>query len=82
MSKKNLRNNQTSISIRKTVSIPHSDSKDRARKKMTTLPTTVEPNIEILIEEEECPYCHFAKLKREGDQIVCPICGYGRKACT
>jgi len=41
-----------------------------------------EQTIEILIEGEECPFCHFAKLKREGDEIVCPICGYGHKACT
>jgi hypothetical protein len=38
--------------------------------------------IEILIEGQECPFCHFAKLKRDGDEIVCPICGYGRKPCT
>jgi len=38
--------------------------------------------IEILKEGEECPNCHFALLKREGNEIFCPICGYGRKTCT
>lgn len=38
--------------------------------------------IEILVEGQECPFCHFAELKREGNEIVCPICGYGHKACT
>jgi len=38
--------------------------------------------IEILKEGEECPNCHFALLKREGNEIFCPICAYGRKACT
>jgi uncharacterized Zn finger protein (UPF0148 family) len=38
--------------------------------------------IEILVEGQECPFCNFAKLKRDGDEIVCPICGYGRKPCT
>lgn len=38
--------------------------------------------IEILVEEQECPFCHFAKLKKDGNQIVCPICGYGHKVCT
>jgi len=37
---------------------------------------------EILREGQECPFCHFAKLKREGDEIACPVCGYGRAACT
>ncbi len=41
-----------------------------------------EQSIEILIEGEECPFCHFAELKRDGDEIVCPICGYGRRPCT
>jgi ribosomal protein L37AE/L43A len=41
-----------------------------------------EHNIEILIEGQECPFCHFARLKREGDEIVCPVCGYGHRACT
>ena len=38
--------------------------------------------IEILKEGEECPNCHFSLLKREGKEIFCPVCGYGRKACT
>ncbi|MCJ7577481.1 MAG: hypothetical protein MUO91_03410 [candidate division Zixibacteria bacterium] len=38
--------------------------------------------IEILVEGQECPFCHFAKLKKDGDEIVCPICGYGCKPCT
>ena len=38
--------------------------------------------IEILVEGQECPFCHFARLKREGDEIVCPVCGYGHRACT
>ncbi len=41
-----------------------------------------ENTIEILVEGQECPFCHFAKLKREGDEIVCPICGYGHKPST
>jgi hypothetical protein len=41
-----------------------------------------EQAIEILIEGQECPFCHFAKLKRDGNEIVCPICGYGYKPCT
>ena len=41
-----------------------------------------ENTIEILVEGQECPFCHFAKLEREGDEIVCPICGYGHKPCT
>jgi ribosomal protein L37AE/L43A len=38
--------------------------------------------VEVLAEGQECPFCHFAKLKREDSEIVCPICGYGRQACT
>ncbi len=41
-----------------------------------------EQTIEILVEGEECPFCGFAKLRREGDEIVCPICGYGHRGCT
>jgi uncharacterized Zn finger protein (UPF0148 family) len=41
-----------------------------------------EGTIEILMEGQECPFCHFAKLKREGDEIVCPICGYGHRPVT
>ncbi len=38
--------------------------------------------VEILSEGQDCPFCHFGKLKRDGDEIVCPICGYGHKPCT
>jgi hypothetical protein len=38
--------------------------------------------IEILAEGQECPFCRFAKLKKDGNEIVCPICGYGHKPCT
>jgi ribosomal protein L37AE/L43A len=38
--------------------------------------------IEVLVEGQKCPFCHFAELKREGNEIVCPICGYGHKVCT
>lgn len=43
---------------------------------------TSEQTIEILVKGQECPFCHFAKLKREGDEIVCPICGYGHRPST
>jgi hypothetical protein len=39
-------------------------------------------SVEVLMEGQECPFCHFARLKREGDEIICPVCGYGRRACT
>jgi rubrerythrin len=39
-------------------------------------------SVEILAEGQECPFCHFAKLQREGDEVICPVCGYGRRACT
>ncbi len=38
--------------------------------------------LEILRQGQECPFCHFAELKRDGEEIVCPICGYGRRPCT
>jgi hypothetical protein len=46
--------------------------------------TSVKENLSIekLKEGEECPNCHFAHLVREDNQILCPICCYGRKACT
>jgi uncharacterized Zn finger protein (UPF0148 family) len=47
----------------------------------TDLPSS-EHIIEILVEGQECPFCHFAELKKDGDEVVCPICGYGHKACT
>jgi hypothetical protein len=43
---------------------------------------TPQGSVEILAEGQECPFCHFAKLKREGREIFCPVCGYGRSACT
>jgi uncharacterized Zn finger protein (UPF0148 family) len=36
----------------------------------------------MLAEGQECPFCHFAELKREGGEIVCPVCGYGHRAFT
>ena len=39
-------------------------------------------SIEMLTEGQECPFCHFARLRRESDEIFCPVCGYGRSACT
>jgi hypothetical protein len=41
-----------------------------------------ESTVEILSQGQDCPFCHFAKLKRDGDEIVCPVCGYGHKPCT
>jgi hypothetical protein len=38
--------------------------------------------IEILKQGMECPHCHFAKLKREGSELVCPVYGYGYRPCT
>ncbi len=43
---------------------------------------TSETEIEILKQGMECPHCHFANLKREGSEIVCPVCGYGYRPCT
>jgi rubredoxin len=51
-----------------------------ASRKTSDLPHDTE--VEILKEGMECPNCHFAALKREGSQIVCPVCGYGYKPCT
>jgi hypothetical protein len=39
-------------------------------------------SVEVLTDGQECPFCRFAKLKREGNEITCPVCGYGRRACT
>ncbi len=47
-----------------------------------TDPQSSDHTIEILVAGVECPFCHFAKLKKDGDEIVCPICGYGCKHCT
>lgn len=63
-------------------SVQRSESKGRAKKRETIQQIADELNVEILIEGQECPYCRFSELKREEDQIVCPVCGYGRKACT
>jgi len=38
--------------------------------------------IEILTEGMECPNCHFASLRREGFEIICPVCGCGYRPCT
>jgi hypothetical protein len=43
---------------------------------------TLQESIEMLTERQECPFCHFAKLEREGNEIFCPVGGYGRSACT
>jgi len=37
--------------------------------------------VEILKEEQECPNCHFARLKRVDGDIFCPVCGYRHKRC-
>jgi uncharacterized Zn finger protein (UPF0148 family) len=39
-------------------------------------------SIEVLKEGQECPFCHFAKMKRDGGEVICPICGYGHRAST
>jgi rubrerythrin len=38
--------------------------------------------VEILKKGQECPFCGLARMKREGSEVVCPICGYGYRACT
>jgi ribosomal protein L37AE/L43A len=58
-----------------------SDVKDhRAAKKNSG--QVCEMETKILSEGMECPNCHFATLKREGSEIVCPVCGYGYRPCT
>jgi hypothetical protein len=42
----------------------------------------LEENVEVLREGEECSYCHFAALKRRGDEIICPVCCHGHMGCT
>jgi len=37
--------------------------------------------IEISKEEQECPNCHFARLRKIDGEVICPICGYGYKRC-
>jgi ribosomal protein L37AE/L43A len=37
--------------------------------------------VEILKERQECPNCHFARLKRVDGDIFCPVCGYRHKRC-
>ena len=53
-------------------------------RKEESQPSSQNPGstVEILTEGQECPFCHFAKLKRDGDEIVCPICGYGHRPST
>lgn len=41
-----------------------------------------ESAVEILIEGEECHFCCFARLRRDGSEIICPVCGYGHKPST
>ena len=43
---------------------------------------SAEHALEVLKEGEECPFCHFARLERDGDEVICPVCGYGRTSCT
>lgn len=38
-------------------------------------------SVEILKEEQECPNCHFARLKKVDGEVICQICGYGHKRC-
>jgi hypothetical protein len=52
-----------------------------SRDRRSSLPDS-DAFIELLREGQECPFCRFAKLKRDGDEITCPVCGYGRRACT
>jgi len=37
--------------------------------------------VEILEEEQECPNCQFARLKKVDGDIFCSVCGYGYKRC-
>jgi len=48
----------------------------------TSFESTDQSTMEILVEGQECPFCRFAKLKKEYDEITCPICGYGHKPST
>jgi ribosomal protein L37AE/L43A len=57
-------------------------TQDRNIKNGEDLSAKESPVMESLKEGEECPNCHFARLLREDNQILCPVCGYGRKACT
>jgi ribosomal protein L37AE/L43A len=79
---KTMRDDRHSICARQAGSLSGSKSRERTRKKMKTQEAIPESNIEILVEGKECPNCHFIQLKREGDQIVCPVCGYGHKPGT
>jgi hypothetical protein len=77
-----MENTRTLTWERKVVPLPNFDAIRRVKKVETIQEKPTDPSEEILIECQECPYCHFTKLKREGDRIVCPICGYGRKTCA
>lgn len=37
--------------------------------------------VEVRKEEQKCPNCHFSRLKKIDDEVICPICGYGHKRC-
>jgi hypothetical protein len=56
----------------------NSSSIDSKRKPAGCINTLVE----MLKEGQECPFCHFAKMKRDGGEIICSICGYGHRAST
>jgi ribosomal protein L37AE/L43A len=60
--------------------VSKSDSNCSSNKKTDAKES--EQIIEILREGQECPFCHFANLKREDDEIICPVCGYGHKPNT
>ena len=59
----------------------HSDVTKKEIKEKKSQKTSV-TEIEILKQGMECPYCHFANLKREGSELICPVCGYGYRPCT
>jgi rubredoxin len=62
-------------------SLFYSDVKDQQTKEKKSEQTR-KTEVEVLKEGMECPNCHFAKLKREGSELVCPVCGYGYRPCT
>jgi hypothetical protein len=51
-------------------------------ERRTTGSKECEQTVEMLKERQECPFCGLAKMIREGSEIVCPMCGYGYRACT
>ena len=67
---------------RKTVPLTKSNVIRLVKKGGANPKKPTEPSVEILKEGQECPFCRFTQLKREGDQIVCTICGYGSKSYT